>query len=81
MKYTSFSEMPVWKKALELSIKVFQLTIDLPKEEAYGLTSQIRRSANSVSANIAEGFGRKNTKDKIHFTPLPEVLVMKRNVI
>jgi len=62
--YRSFEEMPVWQKSLELSIHVFKLTLDLPKSEDYGLTSQIRRASNSVSANIAEAFGRRHLKDK-----------------
>jgi len=65
--YSSFTQMPVWNSASDLSTKVFNLTIHLPKSEDYGLTSQIRRSANSVSANIAEGFGRTTAKDKSHF--------------
>jgi len=65
--YRSFTEMPVWQKASELSVEIFTLCKDLPRSEDYGLTSQIRRSANSVSSNIAEGFGRKTNKDKIHF--------------
>ena len=65
--YKSFREMPVWKNAMELSIKIFKLTSSLPRSEDYGLTSQIRRSANSVSANIAEGFGRNTNKDKNQF--------------
>jgi len=65
--YKSFRDMPVWQKAFKLSEKVFRLTLSLPKCEDYGLTSQIRRSANSVSANIAEGFGRRTNKDKINF--------------
>lgn len=67
MNYKTFEDMPVWKKAMELAIKVFNLTEKLPKKEDYGLTSQIRRSALSVSANISEGFGRKHTKDKLNF--------------
>jgi four helix bundle protein len=63
----SFMEMPVWEKANELSVRVFHLTKDLPRAEDYGLTSQIRRASNSVSANIAEGFGRKTSKDKANF--------------
>ena len=55
--------MPVWKASLEASAEVFTLTVTLPRSEDYGLISQIRRSANSVSANIAEGFGRKTSKD------------------
>ncbi len=67
MKYKTFEEMPVWQKAMELAVKIFQLTEGLPRKEDYGLTSQIRCSALSVSGNIAEGFGRKHTKDKINF--------------
>jgi len=65
--YTSFREMPVWQKAMELSIQVFKLSSSLPRSEDYGLTSQLRRAANSVSANIAEGFGRNTSKDKSNF--------------
>lgn len=65
--YKSFTEMPVWQKAHELSACVFKLTINLPRSEDYGLTSQIRRSANSISGNISEGFGRSTSKDKSHF--------------
>ncbi|MCX5681308.1 MAG: four helix bundle protein [Candidatus Omnitrophica bacterium] len=67
MNYKTFEEMPVWKKAMDLATKVFSLTEKLPKKEDYGLTSQIRRSSLSVSGNIAEGFGRKHTKDKLLF--------------
>ena len=57
--YKSFRDMPVWQKALDLSDIVFLLTVSLPKSEDYGLTSQLRRSSNSVTGNIAEAFGRK----------------------
>jgi four helix bundle protein len=67
MKYKSFFDMPVWQKSLELSGKVFRLTNSLPRSEDYGLTSQSRRSSNSVSGNIAEAFGRRTPKDKAHF--------------
>ncbi|KAB1063524.1 four helix bundle protein [Salibacter halophilus] len=63
----SFMDVEVWKLGHKLSLEVFRLTKDLPKKEDYALTSQIRRSSTSVSANIAEGFGRKNSKDKIYF--------------
>ncbi|MCF6238891.1 MAG: four helix bundle protein, partial [Candidatus Marinimicrobia bacterium] len=46
---------------------VFKITLSLPKAEDYGLTSQLRRSANSISGNIAEAFGRKTKKDKSNF--------------
>ncbi len=67
MSYKSFEEMPVWKKAMDLANKIYHLTEKLPKKEDYGFTSQIRRSALSVSGNIAEGFGRKHAKDKLNF--------------
>ena len=67
MKYNSFEDMIVWQKALDLSVKIFKLTEKLPRKEDYGLTSQIRRAALSVPGNIAEGFGRKHTKDKLNF--------------
>jgi len=63
----SFRDMKVWRMANELSYQVFELTKDLPRSEDYGLTSQIRRSANSISANISEAFGRKTKKDKQNF--------------
>ncbi len=65
--YKSFTEMPIWKEALDLAAEVFNLTINLPKSEDYGLTSQMRRSSGSVHANIAEGFGRNTSKDKARF--------------
>jgi len=67
MVFNSFEDMPVWKKAMGLATKIFDLTAELPKKEDFGLTSQLRRSALSVSANIAEGFGRKHSKDKLNF--------------
>lgn len=65
--YKSFTEMPVWENALTLSVETFLLTANLPKSEDYSLTSQIRSSARSVSANISEAFGRKTKKDKCNF--------------
>jgi len=65
--YKSFKEMPVWQLAMKVAEKIFYLTKDLPKNEDYGLTSQIRRSALSISANIAEGFGRNSIGEKMQF--------------
>jgi four helix bundle protein len=67
MAYSSFEEMPVWQKGMDLAERVYEITERLPRKEDYGLTSQIRRSALSVPGNIAEGFGRKHTKDKLNF--------------
>ena len=67
MKYPDFTSMPVYQKALELLIKIYEITKKFPPEEKYGLTSDIRRAANSVVHNIAEGFGRFEPKDKTRF--------------
>jgi four helix bundle protein len=52
--YKSFKDMPVWQQAMEIAENVQKLTQGLPRSEDYGFTSQIRRSALSISANIAE---------------------------
>lgn len=65
--YHSFKEMPVWQQAMEIAERVYSLTEHLPRKEDYGLTSQIRRSALSISANIAEAFGMKHLLDKVNF--------------
>lgn len=59
--------MPVWKLAMEIAVDVFELTVRLPKSEDYALTSQLRRSSESISSNIAEGFGRGTAPDKKRF--------------
>ena len=65
--YKSFREMPVWVEAMEMAESVFRISDILPKKEDYGLTSQLRSSALSVSGNIAEAFGRYHITDKINF--------------
>lgn len=67
MKYPDFTSMPVYQKALELLIKIYEITKKFPPEEKYGLTIDIRKAANSVLHNIAEGFGRFEPKDKTRF--------------
>jgi four helix bundle protein len=54
----SYRDLVVWKEAMNLAEAAYRLTAKFPKQEAYGLTSQLRRSAGSVPANIAEGYGR-----------------------
>jgi len=61
----NFKELKVWQKAYQLCLEVYKITKDFPKEERYGLTSQIRRAAVSVPSNIAEGYGRKNKGEYI----------------
>jgi len=65
--YLSFKDMPVWQEAMGVAERVFTLTEGLPRKEDYGFTSQIRRAALSISANIAEAFGRNHTLDKVNF--------------
>ncbi|MBN1598510.1 MAG: four helix bundle protein [Bacteroidales bacterium] len=67
MKYNSFKDMPVWKKAIDLSVNIFHISDQLPRSEYYGLSYQIRRSSGSVHANIAEGFEGNKEADKRHF--------------
>jgi four helix bundle protein len=66
-KINSFKDLKVWQKAMDISFEVYQKTTTFPQQEMFGLTNQIRRAANSVSLNIAEGFGRKSTKSYINF--------------
>jgi four helix bundle protein len=59
--------MPVWQAVVEVAERVFAVTDKLPRKEDYGFTPQIRRTALSISANIAEAFGRNHTLDKVNF--------------
>src|SRR5262245_10009309 len=63
MKIKSFRDLETWQKAIELVEEVYKETISFPKEEIYGLVSQMRRAAVSVPSNIAEGQGRDSTND------------------
>jgi len=63
VKINRFSDLTVWQKAHELTLATYHLTEKFPRSEQYGIVSQLRRSAASVSANIAEGFGRRTTKE------------------
>ena len=60
----TFEELIVWQKSHAMTLKVYRLTSEFPKSELYGLVSQMRRAAVSVSANIAEGFKRRGRPDK-----------------
>ena len=65
-----FRKLDVWKKAHELTLKVYDLTATLPKDEQFGLTSQIRRSCSSIPANIAEGCGRNGNAELLRFVSI-----------
>ena len=66
-KSKSFKDLIVWQKAHSLVLKIYKLSTDLPNDEKYGITSQIKRCAVSVPANISESFGRIGLRDKIRF--------------
>lgn len=66
-KIRSFKELRIWQKGVEIVKRVYLLTRDLPKEEMYGLTSQMRRAAISIPVNVAEGFKRYHAKEYQQF--------------
>lgn len=63
----SFRELIVWQKSMQLVEEIYKLTSKLPKDEVYGISSQMRRSAISIPSNIAEGKQRKNLKEFLQF--------------
>lgn len=66
----SFEKLEVWIEAKSLAKEIYKLTNYFPKEEKFGLTSQLRRASVSICSNIAEGSARKTNKDKAHFTTI-----------
>ena len=62
-----FRKLQVWEKSHALTLKIYELTSQLPREEIYGLTNQIRRACPSIPTNIAEGCGRERTADFARF--------------
>jgi four helix bundle protein len=67
MTIRSYRDLRVWQAGMDLAENAYRLSQKLPASEIYGLTSQIRRSATSVPANIAEGYGRESTGSHIQF--------------
>ena len=70
MKVFGFEKLNVWQKSRQISLKIYKATVKFPKEEKFGLTSQMRRAAISISSNIAEGTGRHSQKDRARFTEI-----------
>src|SRR5262245_457599 len=66
MGLQSFKELEVWQLGMELAERCYQETKKFPREELFGMTTQIRRSAASIPANIAEGQGREHTNEFLH---------------
>ena len=67
MKIKTFRDLIVWQRGHELVLLTYKITRSFPKEEQFSLMPQMRRAAISVTANIAEGFGRYQHKDREHF--------------
>ncbi|MGF1487985.1 MAG: four helix bundle protein [Prochloraceae cyanobacterium] len=63
----SYRDLTTWQEAMNLAEECYYLTRLFPKDELYGMISQIRRSASSIPANIAEGYGRKSTAEYVRF--------------
>ena len=63
--YKNYKELKVWEKSYQLCLDLYKITGGFPKDEKYGLTSQIRKTAMSVPSNIADGYGRRITEDYI----------------
>jgi four helix bundle protein len=66
-KITRFGDLAVWQKAHQMVLQVYRITGSFPAEERFGLTSQMRRAAVSVPANLAEGFKKRGVRDKLNF--------------
>ena len=62
-----FKKLAVWNKSHDLTLKIYRLTANYPREELYGLTSQMRRSSASIPTNIAEGFGRSGDRERARY--------------
>lgn len=62
----SYKDLKVWQRSMDLVCATYSMSQALPREELFGLTSQMRRSAVSIPSNIAEGYGRDNTGDYVH---------------
>lgn len=63
----TYRDLLIWQKSMTLVTEIYSITKNFPREEVYGLTSQIRRSSISIPSNIAEGYGREGNKDYLKF--------------
>ncbi len=71
-EYRGYRDLECWQKADDLVVEIYRVTKQFPKEEIYGLTSQMRRASISVAANIAEGSARQHRKEYIQFLYLAQ---------
>lgn len=63
----TFKDLYAWQRGHELVLAVYRISNDFPATENFGLTNQMRRAAVSITSNLAEGFSRRSSKDKVHF--------------
>ena len=70
MRIFSFEKLIAWQNGRELAILIFKTTKNFPKDETFGLTSQMRRCSISIASNLAEGSGRSSMKDKARFSEI-----------
>lgn len=75
MKVTSYQDLMVWQRAMELVVAVYRMTLSLPASERRGLAEQLRRAAVSVPSNIAEGHARIHRKEFLHFISIARASV------
>ena len=68
----SYQDLIVWKKSINLVTKIYNYTLSFPREEKFGITSQMRRAGTSISANIAEGQARQSKKEFVQFLSIAQ---------
>ena len=74
MKISSYQDLDVWKRGMDIAVSIFMLTKAYPSDEKFGMISQMRRAANSIPANIAEGWARQSKRNSYTFYGLPKVV-------
>jgi four helix bundle protein len=87
-KIRSFTDLTVWQEAHKLSLMIYKATKNFPRDELFGLVSQMRRAAVSITSSIAEGFSRQSYKEKAQFycisqgsnTEIQNQLILSRDI-
>ena len=79
MAISSYRDLKIWQKSMELALLIYKLVKFLPKEELFSLSDQMRRAVISIPSNIAEGMGRVSTRDRAHFVEIAYGSLMEVN--